>query len=558
MNPADEETKPRVPQETEAALAKKSLSEINMALDVEGEQDFDFDAEARYVITDTGVPNDEKVRELIQADSTLGFEVVKMEGLPTVTRMVNGQPRSFYEYKGQLIHSHIEALFVDRSQPDVGQDGTPIVNFKGMRKNEVIDPALIKERFGKDIPFSVSIDDEGALKVVNPDATKTVTVLGFGDAHIAGAGLENVPATPSPQGEAPASAEANAESVTEHLVTEIEAEIDAASNEIGAEHGVESHEPLSAEELEKIGDKGLEAAEVDDPSEQVISNELTEAAEPGVDESGEDEEHLSFAAGGEAWSEDDERAAAMHRHYERIVLDTRMDTADELASSLIGLESNGNALSAGERVIIDSAKNCVAELEAAVRNYENYGVEPIRTYLRRTADALYFFHGATLRYAEGEVGEVNRVVGAIEKTLQDKAQEAADRDQDFKVVTTESGIDIEPGVQTAVEVVGAATQQINDTEVLKQSLTALSEKVVGISNGKLRSYIQQLEDIRDASYSRPIDPSEIAQVTRAIVNAYDTDEMRTAIRNADTQVKLVETQVRSAIGTLRPPSAQEL
>lgn len=554
MNPADEETKPRVPQETEAALAKKSLSEINMALDVEGEQDFDFDTEARYVITDTGVPNDEKVRELIQADSTLGFEVVKMEGLPTVTRMVNGEPRSFYEYKGQLVHSYIEALFVDRSQPDVSQDGTPIINFKGMRKNEVIDPAVIKARFGKDIPFSVSIDDEGTLKVVNPDSTKKVTVLGFGDAHVAGANLGSEAAAPS-QAEAVVSTEAKAESEAEQLAAEIESEIDAVSSEIGAEHGVESHEPLSTEELEKIGDKGLEAAEVEDPSEEVISNEFTEAAEPNVAATeAEEDEPLSLAAGGEEWNEADERAAAMHRHYERIVLDTRMDTADELANSLIGLESNGNALSAGERVLIDSAKTCVAELEAAVRNYENYGVDPIRTYLRRTADALYFFHGATLRFSEGEVGEVKRVVGAIEKTLQDKAQEAADRDQDFKVVTTESGIDIEPGTQTAAGVVEAASDQIKDTEALKQSLTALSEKVTSISNGQLRGYIQQLEDIRDASYSRPIDPSEIAQVTRAIVNAYDTDEMRTLIRNADTQVKTVAEQTRGAIAVLQPSS----
>ena len=514
MTSGEEEIHTTAAPENEAAIAKKSLSEINMALDVEGQRDFDFDAEARYVITDTGIPNDEKVRELIEADTTLGFEVVKMDGLPTITQNVGGREVSFYQYKGQLINPTIKALLVDRSQPDVDKDGKAVVNFKGMRAGEVIDPAVIADRLGKKVSYSVSVDAEGKLSITNPDATTKVTVLGFGDAKLAGQPvLAEAPAITAPIAEvqpaapniapvevaesAPADAYEGAIAAAK-LVTELEAEIDESSAEISVEKGVESHEPLTVEEFKEMGDKGLDAVDVDNPAEvaeaaagQPEATEFTDAVEAveAVPQTNESE--------------------AMHSQYESRVMDIRVETASELARALNALEENQNLDTLGNRTVVDSAGEAVSRLNAVLRNYNDYPVGSIQTEIRQTVDALYSVHAATRRFGEGTLGEIRSATSAIEAVLARQSQDAENVDTNFQVALAERGLQPDQATETAGDAIKGAGDTISGVQELRQSLNSLDTVMGNLSQSVLRRRIDELESVLQQSYRHPINPQAL-------------------------------------------------
>ena len=553
MTSGEEEIHATAAPENEAAIAKKSLSEINMALDVEGQRDFDFDAEARYVITDTGIPNDEKVRELIEADSTLGFEVVKMDGLPTITQNVGGREVSFYQYKGQLINPTIKALLVDRSQPDVDKDGKAVVNFKGMRADEVIDPAVIADRLGKKVSYSVSVDAEGKLSITNPDAATKVTVLGFGDAKLAGQPvLAEAPAITAPIAEvqptapniapvevaesAPADAYEGAIAAAK-LVTELEAEIDESSAEISVEKGVESHEPLTVEEFKEMGDKGLDAVDVDNPAEVAEATGVTEAvaAVPAV----------------EAVPQTNE-SEAMHSQYENRVMDIRVETASELARALNALEENQNLDTLGNRTVVDSAGEAVSRLNAVLRNYNDYPVGSIQTEIRQTVDALYSVHAATRRFGEGTLGEIRSATSAIEAVLARQSQDAENVDTNFQVALAERGLQPDQTTETAADAIKGAGDTISGVQELRQSLNSLDTVMGNLSQSVLRRRIDELESVLQQSYRQPINPEDLMQITRSIQLAFDNDDVRGSITDANTKLQAVIDQTRQARSKLHP------
>ena len=556
MTSGEEEIHATAAPENEAAIAKKSLSEINMALDVEGQRDFDFDAEARYVITDTGIPNDEKVRELIEADSTLGFEVVKMDGLPTITQNVGGREVSFYQYKGQLINPTIKALLVDRSQPDVDKDGKAVVNFKGMRADEVIDPAVIADRLGKKVSYSVSVDAEGKLSISNPDAATKVTVLGFGDAKLASQPVSAVeaPAITAPVAEvevqpaapniapvevaesAPADAYEGAIAAAK-LVTELEAEIDKSSAEISVEKGVESHEPLTVEEFKEMGDKGLDAVDVDNPAEVAEAA----AAQPEVIEP------ASAAEVVEAVPQTNE-SEAMHSQYESRVMDIRVETASELARALNALEENQNLDTLGNRTIVDSAGEAVSRLNAVLRNYNDYPVGSIQTEIRQTVDALYSVHAATRRFGEWTLGEIRSATSAIEAVLARQSQDAENVDANFQVALAERGLQPDQTTETAADAIKGAGDTISGVQELRQSLNSLDTVMGNLSQSVLRRRIDELESV----LQQPINPEDLMQITRSIQLAFDNDDIRGSITDANTKLQAVIDQTRQARSKLHP------
>ena len=560
MTSGEEEIHTTAAPENEAAIAKKSLSEINMALDVEGQRDFDFDAEARYVITDTGIPNDEKVRELIEADSTLGFEVVKMDGLPTITQNVGGREVSFYQYKGQLINPTIKALLVDRSQPDVDKDGKAVVNFKGMRADEVIDPAVIADRLGKKVSYSVSVDAEGKLSISNPDAATKVTVLGFGDAKLASQPVSAVeaPAITAPVAEvevqpaapniapvevaesAPADAYEGAIAAAK-LVTELEAEIDKSSAEISVEKGVESHEPLTVEEFKEMGDKGLDAVDVDNPAEVAEAA----AAQPEVIEP------ASAAEVVEAVPQTNE-SEAMHSQYESRVMDIRVETASELARALNALEENQNLDTLGNRTIVDSAGEAVSRLNAVLRNYNDYPVGSIQTEIRQTVDALYSVHAATRRFGEWTLGEIRSATSAIEAVLARQSQDAENVDANFQVALAERGLQPDQTTETAADAIKGAGDTISGVQELRQSLNSLDTVMGNLSQSVLRRRIDELESVLQQSYRQPINPEDLMQITRSIQLAFDNDDVRGSITDANTKLQAVIDQTRQARSKLHP------
>ena len=559
MTSGEEEIHATAAPENEAAIAKKSLSEINMALDVEGQRDFDFDAEARYVITDTGIPNDEKVRELIEADSTLGFEVVKMDGLPTITQNVGGREVSFYQYKGQLINPTIKALLVDRSQPDVDKDGKAVVNFKGMRADEVIDPAVIADRLGKKVSYSVSVDAEGKLSISNPDAATKVTVLGFGDAKLASQPVSAVeaPAITAPVAEvevqpaapniapvevaesAPADAYEGAIAAAK-LVTELEAEIDKSSAEISVEKGVESHEPLTVEEFKEMGDKGLDAVDVDNPAEVAEAA----AAQPEVIEP------ASAAEVVEAVPQTNE-SEAMHSQYESRVMDIRVETASELARALNALEENQNLDTLGNRTIVDSAGEAVSRLNAVLRNYNDYPVGSIQTEIRQTVDALYSVHAATRRFGEWTLGEIRSATSAIEAVLARQSQDAENVDANFQVALAERGLQPDQTTETAADAIKGAGDTISGVQELRQSLNSLDTVMGNLSQSVLRRRIDELESVLQQS-RQPINPEDLMQITRSIQLAFDNDDIRGSITDANTKLQAVIDQTRQARSKLHP------
>ena len=557
MTSGEEEIHTTAAPENEAAIAKKSLSEINMALDVEGQRDFDFDAEARYVITDTGIPNDEKVRELIEADSTLGFEVVKMDGLPTITHNVGGREVRFYQYKGQLINPTIKALLVDRSQPDVDKDGKAVVNFKGMRADEVIDPAVIADRLGKKVSYSVSVDAEGKLSITNPDAATKVTVLGFGDAKLASQPvLAEAPAITAPIAEvqptapniapvevaesAPADAYEGAIAAAK-LVTELEAEIDESSAEISVEKGVESHEPLTVEEFKEMGDKGLDAVDVDNPAEVAEAA----AAQPEVIEP------ASAAEVVEAVPQTNE-SEAMHSQYENRVMDIRVETASELARALNALEENQNLDTLGNRPVVDSAGEAVSRLNAVLRNYNDYPVGSIQTEIRQTVDALYSVHAATRRFGEGTLGEIRSATSAIEAVLARQSQDAENVDANFQVALAERGLQPDQTTETAADAIKGAGDTISGVQELRQSLNSLDTVMGDLSQSVLRRRIDELESVLQQSYRQPINPEDLMQITRSIQLAFDNDDVRGSITDANTKLQAVIDQTRQARSKLHP------
>ena len=560
MTSGEEEIHTTAAPENEAAIAKKSLSEINMALDVEGQRDFDFDAEARYVITDTGIPNDEKVRELIEADSTLGFEVVKMDGLPTITQNVGGREVSFYQYKGQLINPTIKALLVDRSQPDVDKDGKAVVNFKGMRADEVIDPAVIADRLGKKVSYSVSVDAEGKLSITNPDAATKVTVLGFGDAKLAGQPVSAVeaPAITAPVAEvevqpaapniapvevaesAPADAYEGAIAAAK-LVTELEAEIDKSSAEISVEKGVESHEPLTVEEFKEMGDKGLDAVDVDNPAEVAEAA----AAQPEATESTDAVEAVEAAP-------QTNESEAMHSQYENRVMDIRVETASELARALNALEENQNLDTLGNRTVVDSAGEAVSRLNAVLRNYNDYPVGSIQTEIRQTVDALYSVHAATRRFGEGTLGEIRSATSAIEAVLARQSQDAENVDANFQVALAERGLQPDQATETAADAIKGAGDTISGVQELRQSLNSLDTVMGNLSQSVLRRRIDELESVLQQSYRQPINPEDLMQITRSIQLAFDNDDIRGSITDANTKLQAVIDQTRQARSKLHP------
>ena len=557
MTSGEEEIHATAAPENEAAIAKKSLSEINMALDVEGQRDFDFDAEARYVITDTGIPNDEKVRELIEADTTLGFEVVKMDGLPTITQNVGGRGVSFYQYKGQLINPTIKALLVDRSQPDVDKDGKAVANFKGMRADEVIDPAVIADRLGKKVSYSVSVDAEGKLSISNPDAATKVTVLGFGDAKLAGQPvLAEAPAITAPIAEVqPAMPDIAPVEVTESaptdayegaiaaakLVTELEAEIDESSAEISVEKGVESHEPLTVEEFKEMGDKGLDAVDVDNPAEVAEAA----AAQPEATESTDAVEVV------EAVPQTNE-SEAMHSQYENRVMDIRVETASELARALNALEENQNLDTLGNRTVVDSAGEAVSRLNAVLRNYNDYPVGSIQTEIRQTVDALYSVHAATRRFGEGTLGEIRSATSAIEAVLARQSQDAENVDANFQVALAERGLQPDQTTETAADAIKGAGDTISGVQELRQSLNSLDTVMGNLSQSVLRRRIDELESVLQQSYRQPINPEDLMQITRSIQLAFDNDDVRGSITDANTKLQAVIDQTRQARSKLHP------
>lgn len=569
MNPGEEEVNAVAAPEIEAAVAKKSLDEISMALDVEGQRDFDFDAEARYVITDTGVPHDGEVQKIIESDPTLGFEVVKMDGLPTTTRVVKGKERTFYQYKGQLVHAHIKALLVDRSIPDTNESGVPNVNFKGIREGEVITPDVIKDRFGKELPYSVSITKEGKLEVTNPDADKKVTVLGFGEARATDAptpGVE-VQATAEPAVVAEAQPAAPAEAVdaapaadayegaiaAAKLVTELESEIDESSAEIGVEAGVESHEPLSVDELKEIGDKGLDAVDVENPLEVAEVAEVAEAAEiPAAPTEAPIVVEAPAVAEVAEESPEANQSEAMHSQYENRVMDIRVETASELARTLNALEENQNVVTIANRTIVDGASTAVSRLNSVLRSYGDYPVGAIQTEIRQTVDALYGVFSATRRFGEGTLGEIRSATSSIEAVLARQSQDAENVDANFQVALAERGLEADETKETAGDAIRGASDTISGAQELRQSLNSLDTVVGDLSQRVLRRQIDELESILQQSYRQPINPEDLMQITRTIQSAFDNDEVQSSINDVNTKLQTVIDQTRQARGKLHP------
>ncbi len=540
--PFDETNQPN-PQEQDVQPERDiSLSKLNMVQEVKGSATFDFNKEARYVIApDISQPTSREESEFIQNDSTLGFEVVDLTKLPRRTETIKGRQVEVVEYQGSLLDASVAALLVDRSQPAMGEKQ----GYKGLRAGETITPAVIKARFGKDVDFSVSLDQDKGLNVSRPqDAGGKLSVMGFGDASLTEAEIEALRANAAepdesevddithdraPQAEQPATEGlSDAARRAEALMLQDEAEIDQRTEELVNEAERERPE-LSREELEDIGE---------------VPVKETVAVEQEVD---------SNSSEGEAQSVEQGEADRLKRIYEQNIFDVRDELASSLQKGIKVLDEEGRAIGLGTRTILEGITISTDGLNNALRHYEDYPTGAVQTLIRQTIDQLYQVNGAAGRYEEGPVADMSRAIDVTENGLEASSSRAGVIDGNFESVLAQQGAQIDQVPESAASFVGGAKATVGETQELKDSLKQLSETVGTARRLGIGTATSRLEDILQQSYSRPIDVSELQQIIVDVRRYADEDsELGQAIRKADTNLQSFSENVQVAYARVNP------
>ena len=187
-----------------------------------------------------------------------------------------------------------------------------------------------------------------------------------------------------------------------------------------------------------------------------------------------------------------------------------------------------------------------------LRNYNDYPVGSIQTEIRQTVDALYSVHAATRRFGEGTLGEIRSATSAIEAVLARQSQDAENVDANFQVALAERGLQPDQTTETAADAIKGAGDTISGVQELRQSLNSLDTVMGNLSQSVLRRRIDELESVLQQSYRQPINPEDLMQITRSIQLAFDNDDVRGSITDANTKLQAVIDQTRQARSKLHP------
>lgn len=493
--------------------AEKSLDTLKLSVDVKGSTEVALDDQLRYVIADVESPKSPEETKLISNDPTLGFEIITTNSLPTEKVSMGERIVTAFVYNGMLINGNIKALFVDRSKPAVDAEGKAVANFKGMRAGEQITPQIIAQRFGKDVSFGVSLTAEGKLAVSNADETRHVSVLGFGEADKAS--VEENPVDDFELSVAAAKAAAN-----------IEAELDSRTHDIIDTFETEHKEPLSVEEIKEIGEEGLVAAEVKEPQVEVAP------APPA--------------------SQEELRSQQIHGMYEQAALAIRLETVGDMTRLMTQLEESQQTLVSTDEAIHRATADSLARLNTVIQRIEEYPNRAIQTEIRQTIDALYSVLGMTQRVGEGTIADIHRGITVLQRTIEERVNEAENRDSDFKVVAYQNDVDIKSGTVLASDILHEAANELHDSKELHASLNTLDKVLNEVSQHSLRLQLRRLEEVLNNSFSSPIDPNELANITMTIQQGIESEAFRSSLASAGKSLEEFIGRTHRAVELIKP------
>lgn len=293
-------------------------------------------------------------------------------------------------------------------------------------------------------------------------------------------------------------------------IVDLETEIDTRSTEISAETSPESEPRITEEEIRDIGEEGLDSVGVDDPSENDTEANSTNA-------------ERNTAA----------MIESIEHTYNQQVLAIREALATDIARPLSILDSSSEAVRLGERTVLENTSYTLQDLEATLRNYENYPLSAVQTRLRASIDGLHHAAGAIGLYGEQTLSEAEHALSAVDKKLSEQSEQATRRDDDVKTVLTEQGVgEASFDAEAASGVVAKTKETIGDLATVRADLTALDADVNGFKSEVVKT-IDSLQVILTESYNRPIDPDAINQLVRRLKQSASLDgdlakRMRTA------------------------------
>lgn len=317
----------------------------------------------------------------------------------------------------------------------------------------------------------------------------------------------------------------------------IEARIDAITDDALEQAVAERGELLSVEEVEKIGDAGLEAAEVEEP----FSSEEAETS-----------------------SEDkSERSKQIHSIFEKNVLDLRLDTAEGLDRISSGLKKIEAEVAGAEEAIIKnlltafqtmrSAPDTFQRMPGAALNDLRAGAEMFATVIKRVEQLM----GDTTGDADAEIRELSMLI-------REQTKQAELHDTNFQVVAAEEGIEVEEGTiraKDAIEPVNGVTANIQGLkDQLDEFEFATVDRVTGGSyasrraEGTLYQKVDMLGPIVEQSIrTQSIDMNVLAPVLLSIQNELaENGRLRQSIKNLGVSLKLVVEDIENSRKKLLP------
>lgn len=299
-----------------------------------------------------------------------------------------------------------------------------------------------------------------------------------------------------------------------HWNAEMRAGVEAARRTIedfmdvhSAEMGAEQERQDRSEEIRELGEEGLDASGVVDPSD---SNEFDGLPSSDVAEQSDVNPEKNELDG-------------IERTYNSRVARVEDELATDIAEVLSKLESESELIGLGKRTILDNTRLSLQDMEVTLNNFDDRTLGGIQTRLRSTIDSLYSVSGRVSHYSQSVIGEVRSLLNSVDARIASQTKEAEQVDEDIKSVLGEKGIIEAPfTTDSATATVNKVKEAVGSSSEVKTSLSALETEADSFKE-EVRKAISSLEDILHQSYSRPVESGEIAEIVHRL-KQLTTDE----------------------------------